>query len=369
MMAAAASGKLHALYVVGANPVKTFAVDADGSPGKLDLLVVQDLFLTETAKLADVFLPAASTYEKNGTMTNTAGEVQMAQRRRSHGHAHGLRHASHSFAPAWAAGRRDSRSTCAPPKRPSTKFASRSRDTEFRWPPCCPGEAEESIASFKLDRKFELRRAAGIDLFRRTIRCLPAARWAAIAPPYSLFPKQRMRWKRRRIRERIRRQSSPAGRGASKLRSFCSSLLTALAYLTWFERKVVAHIQSRWGPYRVGPHGLLQPLADGVKFLFKEDPTPRGRGQIRLFSRAVSRSGIGLYVHCRIPVRAEGIHGLRPIDAAFHHESEYRPARPVSRSLRWACMEWRWPAGRPTANILCWADCAAPRRWSATNFR
>jgi NADH-quinone oxidoreductase subunit H len=52
------------------------------------------------------------------------------------------------------------------------------------------------------------------------------------------------------------------------------ALMTALAYLTWFERKVVAHIQSRWGPYYVGAHGLLQPLADGLKFLFKEDVTP-----------------------------------------------------------------------------------------------
>ena len=51
-------------------------------------------------------------------------------------------------------------------------------------------------------------------------------------------------------------------------------LLTAIAYIVWMERKVVARIQSRWGPYLVGPHGLLQPVADGLKFLFKEDIVP-----------------------------------------------------------------------------------------------
>src|SRR6202166_2408095 len=67
MMAAAAKGQLHALYVVGENPIKTFGISASGKPGKLDLLIVQDLFLTETAQLADIVLPAAAAYEKNCT--------------------------------------------------------------------------------------------------------------------------------------------------------------------------------------------------------------------------------------------------------------------------------------------------------------
>ncbi len=51
-------------------------------------------------------------------------------------------------------------------------------------------------------------------------------------------------------------------------------LLTSVAYTVWLERKVVGHMQNRWGPTRVGPFGLLQPMADGIKFLLKEDLTP-----------------------------------------------------------------------------------------------
>ena len=51
-------------------------------------------------------------------------------------------------------------------------------------------------------------------------------------------------------------------------------LLTIVAYTVWLERKVVGHIQNRWGPSRVGPFGLLQPIADGLKLFLKEDLTP-----------------------------------------------------------------------------------------------
>jgi len=51
-------------------------------------------------------------------------------------------------------------------------------------------------------------------------------------------------------------------------------MLTGFAYMTWVERKVMARLQTRYGPNRVGPFGLLQPLADGIKLIFKEELIP-----------------------------------------------------------------------------------------------
>ncbi len=57
-------------------------------------------------------------------------------------------------------------------------------------------------------------------------------------------------------------------------------VLTAVAYLTYAERRVSALIQDRIGPNRVGPFGLLQPLADGIKFIFKEDIIPANTSKV-----------------------------------------------------------------------------------------
>jgi len=68
------SSPLDTLWVVGANPLKS------GQARQCGFLVVQDMFLTATAQQADVVLPAANAYEKNGTVTNVTGEVQRLKR-------------------------------------------------------------------------------------------------------------------------------------------------------------------------------------------------------------------------------------------------------------------------------------------------
>jgi len=78
MFFVAARGDLGALLVVGSNPVSTLAVDP--AAWKNTFVIVQDIFLTETAAVADVVLPSASLYEKSGTVTNTFGDVQLVKK-------------------------------------------------------------------------------------------------------------------------------------------------------------------------------------------------------------------------------------------------------------------------------------------------
>jgi NADH-quinone oxidoreductase subunit G len=75
MFDAASAGKLSALYVVGSNPVARYGIDPAAL--KSTFLIVQDMFLTETAKLADVVLPTANLYEKSGSVTNSYGDLQL----------------------------------------------------------------------------------------------------------------------------------------------------------------------------------------------------------------------------------------------------------------------------------------------------
>jgi NADH-quinone oxidoreductase subunit G len=77
MLNAAANGGLNALYIAGSNPVARYGVNFETNR---PFIVVQDLFLTETATMADVVLPAASAYEKSGTFTNTCGDLQLVNK-------------------------------------------------------------------------------------------------------------------------------------------------------------------------------------------------------------------------------------------------------------------------------------------------
>jgi NADH-quinone oxidoreductase subunit G len=78
MFDAAAEGKLSALYVVDENPVMLYGIDPAAL--KDTFVIVQDMFMTETAVLADVVLPSANLYEKAGSVTNHYGDLQQVNK-------------------------------------------------------------------------------------------------------------------------------------------------------------------------------------------------------------------------------------------------------------------------------------------------
>src|SRR5712691_3008340 len=89
-------------------------------------------------------------------------------------------------------------------------------------------------------------------------------------------------------------------------------IMHVLAYLQWIERKVIAHVQLRVGPRRVGPHGLLQPLADVIKLITKEDMLPSHVNKFFYFLAPFVAVMFALIPMCLIPyggdVNVLGIH-------------------------------------------------------------
>ena len=89
-------------------------------------------------------------------------------------------------------------------------------------------------------------------------------------------------------------------------------MLTSLAYLQWVERKVIAHIQLRLGPSRVGPHGLLQPLADVIKLFTKEDLVPPQADRLLFMLAPFLAVTLSLLPACVMPYGPEiNVFGVR----------------------------------------------------------
>src|SRR5207302_6153057 len=90
-------------------------------------------------------------------------------------------------------------------------------------------------------------------------------------------------------------------------------LTTIAAYLTYAERKVSARIQLRIGPNRVGPFGLLQPAADAVKLLFKENTAPAGRDKLLFWVAPALMAGAAILAYAVIPLSGTtNVNGYAP---------------------------------------------------------
>ena len=101
------------------------------------------------------------------------------------------------------------------------------------------------------------------------------------------------------------------------------ALLTTLAYLQWIERKVLAHIQLRPGPYRVGPHGLLQPVADIIKLMVKEGLVPPGANEFFYL--------LAPFLAVTVCADLDRRHPLRPAGGALRCADQHGPHRPQHR--------------------------------------
>ena len=145
---------------------------------------------------------------------------------------------------------------------------------------------------------------------------------------------------------------------------FMNVLLVGMAYMTWYERKVLAAMQDRVGPNRTGPKGLLQPIADGIKLLGKEDLIPAHADKVVFYFAPLVVFVVAITRVAVIPFGNTITVFGHPVNlwvtdlnvgALFSSHS----GRSGSTASSWVDMP------RPTAT-RCSVDSAPRRRWSPT---
>ena len=136
-------------------------------------------------------------------------------------------------------------------------------------------------------------------------------------------------------------------------------LVLSAAFMVWLERKVCAYIQDRSGPNRVGFEGSLQPFADVIKLLFKEQLRPKAADAF-LFALAPLIStdrGVRRILGRPVRHRDDAVRAARSADPAAGYRRQRRRARRSSPSPRWASTASSSPAGARTASTRCSAAC------------
>lgn len=135
-------------------------------------------------------------------------------------------------------------------------------------------------------------------------------------------------------------------------------ILLVMAYYTYAERKVLGAMQRRQGPMTVGPFGLLQPIADGIKLLSKETIIP-SQANKTVFLIAPMLHFLSRWLRGRLSLWMLALHWLISTLACFI----------CSPSLLWVCMALSWRGGHQTQNTRFWGLCAPPPKWCLMKCR